>query len=116
MALTGNTGYVSVSGVQECDIVSWELNIIKDTLSTTTMCTSGAPTFIQNQTRLEGSFTSYEWMGDISSAAIVLSNAALTISAGSAFFSNISISTTVGEVLEYVYDFSVSGTYSIVVK
>ena len=116
MALTGNTGYVSVSGVQECDIVSWELNIVKDQLETTTMCTSGSPTFIQNQTRLEGSITSYEWMGDISSAALVLSNAAMTISAGSAFFNNISISTSVGEVIEYGYDFVVSGSYSITLK
>lgn len=117
MAVTqGNTGSVSVSGVSECNISSWSASINKELIEYTTMCLSGVNAYLDGTTTVTGQFESYEWLGDVTKAPISLENEVLIISANESFFDQIDINTSVGEINTFVYNFTISGPYTITVK
>jgi len=112
---TGNTGSISIGGVSECDITAWSATINKALIEYTTMCLSGAKAFKDGTVEVTGTIESLEWLGDVTNAAVSLSNEVLTIAAADAFFENIDISTTVGELNTFTYNFRISGAYTITV-
>jgi len=112
---SGNIGTISIAGVSECDITSWTASINKELISYTTMCLSGANAFLEGTTTVTGTIESLEWLGDVTNGAVSLSNEVLTISAADAFFNTIDISTAVGELVSYTYNFTISGPYTITV-
>lgn len=117
MAITqGNTGAVSVSGVSECDISNWSASINKSLIEYSTMCLSGNNAYLDGTTTVTGTFESYEFLGDVTNASISLENAALIIAADDAFFQQIDINTAVGSINTFVYNFTISGGYTITIK
>jgi len=112
-ATTGNTGSIAVSGVTECEITNWSATINRSLIEYTTMCLSGANAYLDGVTTVNGSFESLVWLGDIANGSISLTNEVLTIAAADAYFDSIDINTAVGELNTFVYNFTISGPYTI---